>query len=347
MATSGKNESGDRAILRFLLRNGRITATAATRFEQAVASTGMSVHELLEKEGVIQQSDLAEMLAQSLRLPLVKPAALPIDNEVVKIVKEAVAFKCAIAPLRVDERTIEVATANPLDVESIRALEFATGRRPRLAVATYSEIQEAIKHTYRLEESLDQFLKTVPAAERLDVKEVEEDVKDLGTSIRDAELAPVVRLTDLILAESIRSGASDAHIEPNTEGIAVRYRIDGVLEERFTFPKWVQNPLLSRLKVLAKLDITERRVPQDGRIQVRYRDGLVDFRVSSMPAQHGEKITMRVLDATTGLKALVDIGFSDLDLQRIRRTLARPEGLILVTGPTGSGKTTTLYSFLR
>ncbi|HVM97642.1 MAG TPA: type II/IV secretion system protein [Candidatus Acidoferrales bacterium] len=347
MATSGSQENGERAILRFLQRNGRLSAADAVRFENTVANTGIAVYELLEREGVINQSELAELLAQSLRLPLVKPTALPIDNEVVRVVKEAVAFRCKIAPLRVDERTIEIATANPLDMEAIRALEFATGRRPRLAVATYAEIQEALKHTYRLEESLDQFLKTVPAPERLDVREVDDDMKDVRSSIRDAELAPVVRLTDLILAESIRSGASDAHIEPNNEGIAVRYRIDGVLEERFTFPKWVQNPLLSRLKVLAKLDITERRVPQDGRIQVRYREGLVDFRVSSLPAQHGEKITMRVLDATTGLKAVSEIGFSEFDLQRARNALAKPEGLILVTGPTGSGKTTTLYSFLR
>jgi type IV pilus assembly protein PilB len=324
-----------------------LTDEDAVRFEQAVARTGEPIHLLLEKEGVVSQADLAGLLAQHLRLSMVDLSTFPLDSAVVAVVKESLALKWEVVPLRADEHTLEVASANPLDVEALRALEFSTGRRTRMLVATYSDVREALKHTYRLEESLDQFLKAVPVSERLTVKELSDDATDLRTTMRDAELPPVVRLVDLILVEAIRDGASDAHLEPNQDGIAVRYRIDGVLEERFTFPKWVQNPLLARIKVLARLDITERRVPQDGHIQVRYRDGLVDFRVSSLPAQNGEKITIRVLDANSGLKKMEDLGLNAVDLQRSRDAIARPSGMILVTGPTGSGKTSTLYSFIR
>jgi type IV pilus assembly protein PilB len=338
---------GEQALLRFLQRQGRISAIDARRLEQITAKEGLSVNEVLEREGIISEKDLALLLAHTLRLPLVDLSSFPLDTEVTRAVKEGIATKYEVVPLRLEEHTVEVATANPLDLDALRAVEFALGRRAQVAVATRQEVREALTHAYKLEESLEQFLKTVPATEPLTVTELREDDGDLRNAASDAELPPVVRLADLIMIEGVKSCASDIHLESCADGVAIRYRIDGILEERFRFPKWVQNPLIARFKILAKLDITERRVPQDGRIQVRYHEGKVDMRVSSLPAQHGEKITLRILDATRGVKALDQLGLSSADLQRLRDAASRPEGLILVTGPTGSGKTTTLYALIR
>lgn len=347
MTPSTDKLKGARALLRFLQRQGRITVADAHRLEQQVVKTGLTVNEVLEREDVIRERDLAVLLAETLRLPLVDLASFPLDTEVTRAVKESLALKYDVVPLRIEDRLIEIAMANPLDLEALRAVEFAMGRRAQAAVSTRLEVRDALNHAYRLEESLEQFLKNVPSAEPLTVAELREDPGELRAAARDAELPPVVRLADLVLIEGIKNRASDIHLEPCADGLAVRCRIDGVLEERFRFPKWVQNPLIARFKILAKLDITERRVPQDGRIQVRYRDGMVDMRASSLPAQHGEKITLRILDASSGVKTLASLGFNPTDLQRLRDAVTRPEGMILVTGPTGSGKSTTLYAILQ
>ncbi|MFQ5668516.1 MAG: ATPase, T2SS/T4P/T4SS family [Candidatus Binatia bacterium] len=347
MSGSDNKEKADRALLRFLQRHGRVSAADTTRLQQRASQTGLSISEVLEQEGIITEKDLAALLAQTLRLPLVDLASFPLDPEATREVKEGIATKYQVVPLRLEERVIEVATANPLDLDALRAVEFAMGRRTQVAVATRLDVRDALSHAYRLEESLDQFLQNVPASEPLTVTELKDNNSDLRTVVRDAELPPVVRLADLILVEGIKGRASDIHLEPCSDGVAVRNRIDGVLEERFRFPKWVQNPLIARFKVLAKLDITERRVPQDGRIQVRHEDRLIDLRVSSMPAQHGEKITLRILDATRGVKTLDKMGLTAIDMERMRDAVGHPEGIVLVTGPTGSGKTTTLYALIQ
>jgi type IV pilus assembly protein PilB len=317
------------------------------RLEQLAARDDHSITEILERERVIEERDLAVLLADTLRLPLIDLTAVAIDPQLTRTIKESLATKYEIMPVRIEDGVITVATANPLDLDALRAVEFAAGRRTQAAVATRPEIRDALTHAYRLEESLDQFLKNIPDPEPLMVSELREESADLRLIAQNAELPPVVRLVDLILLEGIKAGASDIHLEPLNNGVVVRYRIDGILEEGFRLPKWVQNPLTARFKVIAQLDITERRVPQDGRIQVRYKDGQVDLRVSSLPMNHGEKITLRVLDARRAVRQLEELGFSDLDLTRLRDAARRPEGMILVTGPTGSGKTTTLYALIR
>jgi type IV pilus assembly protein PilB len=339
--------SGDRALLRFLVRHGRLSPDDATRLEGLLAGGSGPIYELLAREAGVSQAELAGLLSQHLRLPLIDLVAFPLDLETGRTLKENLALRCNAVPLQVKDQVIELACANPLDVEAIRAIEFATSRRVRLLVARFSEVRDALQHIYRLEESLDQYLKKVPAASALTINQPQEEPADLRVSLKDAELPPIVRLVDLVITEAIKSSASDIHIEPSNDTVSVRYRVDGVLEERFAFPKWVQNPLMARIKVLAKLDITERRVPQDGHLHMRFREGMVDLRVSSLPAQHGEKITIRVLDPNGGAKRLTEIGLSENDLVRVREAITRPEGMILVTGPTGSGKTSTLYAFIR
>src|SRR5262249_23248044 len=158
---------------------------------------------------------------------------------------------------------------------------------------------------------------------------------------------PVVKLADLLFVEGIKAGASDVHVEPTPEGVVVRYRVDGMLEEGFHFPKWIKSPLTARLKVMARMDIAERRVPQDGRIQIRYQNRPIASRVSTLPMQHGEKVTLRILDAARALIGLERLGLSPTDQQRLHDAATKPQGMVLVTGPTGSGKTTTLYALIR
>jgi type IV pilus assembly protein PilB len=338
--------SGQQALLRFLQKQNVLTAEAAASTEALCRAEGLSIPQALDRENIIKDGQLAELLAAALRLRLVDLASHTIDPAVTRLVKETIATRYEVIPLRVDGNTLDVATVNPLDLDALKAVEFATGKRVHFVVASHTEIADAIRHTYRLEESLDEFLQNVPDQE-IALTELQDDTRDLRTLAADSELPPVVKLSDLIFVEGIKAGASDVHVEPMAEGIVVRYRIDGILEEGFHFPKWVQNPLVARLKVMARMDISERRVPQDGRIQMRYQGRSIDLRVSTLPMQHGEKVTMRILDATRSLISLDRLGLSPRDQQLMREASSKPQGLILVTGPTGSGKTTTLYALLR
>ena len=339
--------AGDRALLRFLQRNGTVSQDVADRVQEIGRDDASGLVELLEKEAIVREQDLAKLLAGALKLRVVELATFNFDPAVTRLVKETTATKHGVIPLRTDDNTIDVAIVNPLDLDALKAVEFATNKRAVPVVATRMEMQEALNHVYKLQESLDQFLQTVPTAEGLTLNELQDDKSDLRTIAHDADLPPVVKLADLILVEGVKNSASDVHVEPTGDGVLVRYRVDGILEEGFRFPKWVQNPLVARFKVMSRLDITERRVPQDGRMQVRYQDRQIDFRVSTLPMHNGEKITLRILDAAKAVRALDQLGFSPQDLARIRDAAGRPQGMILVTGPTGSGKTTTLYGLIR
>ena len=338
--------SGDNKLLHFLQRQEILTPDEATRIAHLAKETGTSLHEVLESEGTITEKDLALLLATSLGMRVIDLSSFALDAQVAREVKEELAIRYEILPIRSDAKTIDVATANPLDLESLKAVEFAAGKRVQPFVAARVDLRDALAHAYRLQESLDQFLRHVPGDPEIAISEIPEEDGDLRSVAQDAELPPVIKLANLVLLEGIKGRASDVHIEPGSDTVAVRYRVDGVLVESFRFPKWVQTSLVARLKVMSKLDITERRVPQDGRIQLRHEDKLIDLRVSSLPAQDGEKITIRILDAQ-GVQALDRIGLSDVDLGRMREALRRPQGMILVTGPTGSGKTTTLYALLK
>jgi type IV pilus assembly protein PilB len=346
MRDQSQSGSGPRALLRFLQKKGRLETDAATRLEETARDAAVSIFEVLEREGLVRELELAELLAASLRLRLIDLESAQIDQRTLSSLKEALAVKYEVIPIRVDEQVIEIAIANPLDAEAIKAVEFATGRRVQLMVTTRTQIQWALRNWYRMDEALGEFLnQQAPTEGQL------AELHDEGIELRDVqqgtELPPVVKLTEIILVQAAKSGASDIHVEPTQDSVIVRYRIDGVLEEGFQLPKWVQPHLIGRFKIMARLDIAERRVPQDGRTKVKFQGRVIDFRVSSLPTQYGEKVTLRQLDAGGGARSLEDLGFSPHDLGRLRLAARRPEGMILVTGPTGSGKTTTLYALLR
>ena len=345
---SPKDRTADIALLKFLARAGAVTGQVVQEAETCLLQSrdGTSAIDWLTRNAGMDEEQLARTLAALLHLPYVNLPAVALNAGVTALVKEGLASRCGVVPLRAPEGALVVAIANPLDREGLRSVEFATGRRVHTEVAMQAAVHDALEHAYHLDETLNAYLNGIPEAADLPVAELPEEHEDLRSLIHESDRPPVVKLFNLILIEGIRSGASDVHIEPSQTALRVRYRIDGILEESFHLPKWIQDPLTARCKVLARLDITERRVPQDGRIRVNYRETMIDLRVSSLPTQFGENVTMRILDPSTAPTGLDRFGFAARDLQCIRQAIARPEGMILVTGPTGSGKTTTLYGML-
>jgi type IV pilus assembly protein PilB len=262
-------------------------------------------------------------------------------------VKEEMAARCVLMPIRKEGDSLILAMANPFDHEAIRQIEFGAGCRVRPVVAPYSALIQAIEVHYKLDNSLRTLLRDIPENDQFELVRPTGKEPDLKTLVSEADEAPVIKMVNLIMVDALSCRASDIHIEPGANLVQVRFRINGVLEDVLEIPKWAQNPMVARIKIMAKLDITERRIPQDGHLRVRYEGDLVDLRVSSLPTADGEKIVMRVLNSSTGLRQLDKVGLSDRDLAALRDAIRVPEGMILVTGPTGSGKTTTLYSVIQ
>ncbi len=251
--------------------------------------------------------------------------------------------------MRVEGNHLLLAMANPLDHEGIRELEFATGRRIRPTVAMRSAVLEAIENCYKMNGTIGALLSQIPDEQRVSVLVDDkrgDNVSEQELS-REAERAPVIKMVNCIFDAALKNSASDIHVEPGPNIVYVRYRVNGILEEGLQLPKWVQSAIVARIKVMAKLDITKRHVPQDGRLKIRAGGRTADVRVSSLPTSDGEKIVMRVLDPTTALRSLDSVGLPRRDLITLRAAIRKPEGMILVTGPTGSGKTSTLYAVIQ
>jgi type II secretory ATPase GspE/PulE/Tfp pilus assembly ATPase PilB-like protein len=266
-----------------------------------------------------------------------------VDPRAIALLSERWARRHRVLPIAVDGATLVVATSDPLDLDAERAVAFATGHRVRWVTASADELARQLDRWYP-DRSAARPEQVAPPVE---VQHLAFGAEGAGAESVDAEWASVIRLVDSLIAEGIGSGASDIHLEPEEQGIAVRHRIDGVLRQVRTLPRAVAPALVSRVKILSGLNIADRLRPQDGRARVAVQGSVVDLRVSTLPASHGEKVVVRVLDGSAGLRTLDAIGFTAADLARIRTLLEQREGLLLVTGPTGSGKTTTLYAALR
>ena len=259
-----------------------------------------------------------------------------------ELVPEAVARRYRVLPLDASDSELVVATADPHDLDGERALAFATGRRVRLLLASPAQIERRLDEIYRPEPGVERLLDGVAAYADDGAAAGEELPGEAGEADR-----PVLRLVDHIVAEAIAARASDVHLEMEEAGVAVRCRIDGVLRQTMALPRGIGGPLVSRVKIMARLDIADRLRPQDGRARVTVEGRAVDLRISTLPSAHGEKVVIRILDQQGGALTLDATGMAEAELRRVDRLLAAREGLVLVTGPTGSGKTTTLYSMLR
>jgi type II secretory ATPase GspE/PulE/Tfp pilus assembly ATPase PilB-like protein/8-oxo-dGTP pyrophosphatase MutT (NUDIX family) len=280
-----------------------------------------------------------DALAKRFRLPIADLATA--SAQAVALVPERWARRFHVVPLSVTEQEILIATANPLDVDCERTLAFATGRRVRLALADSDDIAHRLEEVYRADGAAPE------PPPRIDVQHLDNKHEAAPATAAEETGASISGLVDELIAGGIAARASDIHIEPEEQGIAVRHRIDGVLALARTLARSVGPALVSRIKIISGLDIADRLRPQDGRARVAINGVAVDLRVSTLPASHGEKVVIRVLDERSTVPVLAGMGFHADELERIDRLLQSREGLILVTGPTGSGKTTTLYAALR
>jgi type IV pilus assembly protein PilB len=315
--------------------------------------TGGKLGETLIKLGFVSEEDITECLSQQFGVPSINLQHFEIDASVIKLIPGDVARKYNILPVNKTGATITIAMADPTNVFAMDDIKFMTGYNVEPVVASELGIKAAIDNYYGTTSALElkKVMEDLQTAESADLEVLEDDEELDVTALQDsAEEAPVVKLCNLILTDAIKRGASDIHIEPYEKEYRVRFRIDGILYEIMNPPLKLRDAMTSRMKILSKLDISEKRLPQDGRIKLKIKledkNKELDFRVSILPTLFGEKIVMRLLDKDNLRLDMTKLGFEQESLTRFEEAIFKPWGMVLVTGPTGSGKTNTLYSAL-
>jgi len=338
-AAAGVERLGD-----LLVREGLITREQLQQALEQQQGSGQRLGYVLVKSGMVQEIEITKMLARQFRVPAVDLSRFEVDPKIIKLIPSDVAVRQYVLPLKREGRTLTVAMADPTNVTVIEDLKFITRFDIFPVIAGEYTLRTAIERYYEATDAqLESLLKDIEAEEDLEVIEEDED-EEGPTQIADD--APVVKLINGILTDAVKRGASDIHIEPFEKEIRVRYRIDGALLEVMKPPFKLRAALTSRIKIMSALNIAERRVPQDGRIKLKMGSRVIDFRVSTLPVIFGEKIVLRILDRGNLTLDLQKFGFEPQAEEDLMRAILNPYGMVLVTGPTGSGKTTTLYSAL-
>jgi type IV pilus assembly protein PilB len=339
--------AGDR-LGDLLMKEGLITRDQLEKGLQEQRASGTRLGYCLVKLGLIQETEITKMLARQYRMPAVDLSRFEVDPKIVKMIPAEIALKHLVLPLKKEGRTLTVAMADPTKLGVIDDLKFVTRYDIFPVIAGEYTLRTAIeKHYEQVDAQLDTLLKEMgeDEAEELEIVQEQEDA-EAAAGAAMADDAPVVKLINAILTDAVKRGASDIHIEPFEFEIRVRYRIDGALLEVMKPPLKLKAALNSRIKIMSSLNIAERRVPQDGRIKLKMGKRVIDFRVSTCPVLFGEKIVMRILDKGNLTLDLSKFGFEPKAEADLMRAILNPYGMVLVTGPTGSGKTTTLYSAL-
>jgi general secretion pathway protein E len=336
----GDRSSFERLLAARLVALGKLDQLSADRALNLRAESEERLDQILTKLGLVQERDVAEAIAAELGLPLVAASDFP-DAPVFEAVSAKFLRKAQVLPLIDAPDRLVLAVADPLDEYPARSIGLLAGKPVEIRVAARSDIELAHERLY--EGGKGSIGQIVDEIEQSDENGADEDIGRL----RDlASEAPVVRLVNLLIARAVEGRASDIHIEPFQNRLMVRYRVDGVLREGATPPARLRAAIVSRIKIMAKLNIAERRLPQDGRIRIAIRGRDYDLRVATVPTLHGERVTMRILDRTSLVEDFASLGFQPDTLRRYLDLLDQPQGILLVTGPTGSGKTTTLYTSL-
>ncbi|MFA6216304.1 MAG: ATPase, T2SS/T4P/T4SS family [Candidatus Omnitrophota bacterium] len=311
----------------------------------------VSLRRVLVENGFISEENLLSLLSTQLYIPTIHLAKYKVDVEIIKLIPEHIARQYNVIPLSQIGRTLTVAISDPLNIFALDDLKALTGFNIDIVLSPYDEIIKAIETHYAAEtNSMNQLLQddsyAAGSTEKQSIEVMKEENIEISGALQESEKPFIVKLVDLMITEALKRRASDIHIEPDDQGLRIRFRIDGALHEMFDIPKSKQNAVIARIKIISELDITENRIPQDGRFKIRYEGKEIDFRVSGLPVSGGQKFVLRILDKGTLSIGLEKLGFSQAPHDVFKAAIAKPFGMILVTGPTGSGKSTTLYSVL-
>lgn len=353
--------SGEKKFLDFLLKEQILTSEKINYLLKNAEILRTSPLELAIQAGYINEIKITDLISEKLGFSKVLLATKSIELELGKYVplKFANTFNCV--PIGLNKKTLTIAIFNPFHQITIE-LEKTTGLSVRIEIATKTEIIDAIARLYSYDSFLKSYLKNIDVDNKLEFinfsmgntvleqDEIKEETKKedlINIEIGYEETPPVIKMVNLILAQGIKEKSSDIHVEATSNFLIVRNRVDGVLHEMIRLPKWIQNGLISRFKILGNMDISEKRVPQDGNARIIFEDKTIELRFSTLPTYHGEKIVLRIIDKTTKKYNIDSLGFSEKDIVLLKASISQPQGLILVTGPTGCGKSSTLTACLE
>ncbi len=337
-------------LIKILFEKGLLDEAKLEKAKKEQKTKGGKLSDILVKLNLVKQEDLMVVLSQQLKIPLMKLSKFNVTPEITKIIPRKIAAHYQIIPISKIADTLTVAMADPLNIFTLDDIKALTGFKINPVITTSEEIQEALNTYYggsdkivfdgllkEIEEHKEEGLATTGAKKKVTVEDI----------IKTIQSAPIVKITDMLLAESIKRRSSDILIEPQGEKLRVRYRVDGILQEGQALPMFMSAGIVSRIKVMAELDIAEQRLPQDGRFKAKIDNNEIDFRVSVIPSSFGEKVAIRILDKSQALLDITKLGFELKPLTVLNTAAKQPHGMILICGPTGSGKTTTLYSILK
>lgn len=335
-------------FVELLLNSKLITKEQLNKVLKEQKKRKCSISEILTREGLISQKDLMILLSRELNIPPINLSRYKISSDVIQLIPERIARQYCVLPVSTLGNTLTLAMNDPLNIFAIDDIKMLTKHEIDPVLATESDIKESINSYYGAQTEMVKILEEAKEKEKAEeLKIVEEEEIDISRLTEESRKAPIVKMVDLILAEAIKKRASDIHLEPCEKALRIRYRIDGRLQEALTIPKRNQNAILARLKIMSKLDITESRLPQDGRFKIKLDKKEIDFRVSVLPITYGGKVVLRVLDKSNLDVGLEKLGFLKESLDLFNEGLRKPYGMMLLTGPTGCGKSTTLYSILN
>lgn len=330
-----------------LIKNKLVTEKALKQALDVQEKEGGSLTRILIKEGIVDEKGLMSAMSSAFNIPAINLSRYKIEEDSVTLIPERMARQYRSIPICRLTNTLIVAMADPLNVIAIDDLKMISKLDVEPVLSTETDIIEAIDKFYAPKgKALSDIIKESEGSD-LEVVSVSKEESDISEAALEGETPPIVKIVDLILIEALKKRASDIHIEPEEKDVRVRYRIDGNLQDALRIPKKSQNAVLARLKIMSGMDITEFRTPQDGRFKIKVHKREVDFRVSALPTSFGSKIVLRALDKSNLSIGLEKLGFSEYAFKRFNEAIVKPFGMILVTGPTGSGKSTTLYSIIN
>ncbi|MDD5108095.1 MAG: ATPase, T2SS/T4P/T4SS family [Candidatus Omnitrophica bacterium] len=339
-------------IIEILLKSRHITKEQLERALILQKEKGMPLRKVLVEEGIIAEELLLSLFSEQLYLPTLRLARFRFDTEIVNLIPEQMAKLYNTVALSKIGNTLTVAMSDPLNIFALDDISNFTGSNIDIVLSPEDEITRAIDSQYHkevrdMQNILDESTLSRAGDADKSLELLKTDTIELSNALQDSQKAPIVQLVDIILAQALKRRASDIHIEPEVDCLRIRYRVDGSLIDVLKVPKVNQNAILARLKIISNLDITENRIPQDGRFKVKAEGREIDFRVSSLPTTFGQKFVLRALDKGNLSIGLDKLGFSEQPATNFKKAIAKPFGMMLVTGPTGSGKSTTLYSVLN